>query len=146
MLRSSRPKPRTLLASHAMHGQREGARILLWRSPGGKVPSPDLSPSLHWPWSRLSGQAYVCACECVRLCGGAGRGIRTLRERKIMWWRGLDNKGFLLATNSLQLQKYQKGRPGRAGDQFLPTLHRPAEWGLAWPLGGGRGDLPRINI
>lgn len=30
-----------------------------------------------------------------------------------MWWRGLDNKGFLLATNSLQLQKYQRG--GQAG-------------------------------
>lgn len=52
-----------------------------------------------------------------------------------MWWRGLDNKGFLLVTNSLQLQKYQRrGQAGR-GLRFLPTPHRPAEWGPAWPLG-----------
>lgn len=37
-----------------------------------------------------------------------------------------------------------EARPGW-GLPFLPTPHRPAEWGRAWPLGGGRGDRPRVN-
>lgn len=36
-----------------------------------------------------------------------------------MWWRGLDNKGFLLATNSLQLQKYQRGGQAALGTLVL---------------------------
>lgn len=36
-------------------------------------------------------------------------------------------------------------RPDR-GPLFLPSPHRPAERGLAWPSGGGRGDQPRVNI
>ena len=43
--------------------------------------------------------------------------------------------------------KNTKGEPrlGR-GLLFLPSPHRPAERRLAWPLGGGRGDQPRVNI
>lgn len=64
-----------------------------------------------------------------------------------MWWRGLDNKGFLLLQLIVSSCKNTKGeaRPGW-GLQFLPTPHRPAEWGPAWPLGGGRGDQPRVNV
>lgn len=36
-------------------------------------------------------------------------------------------------------------RPDR-GLLFLPSPHRPAEPGLAWPSGGGRGDRPRVNV
>lgn len=48
--------------------------------PGREVPCPNLSPSLQT--GLVVGVAkWMCACECVRVYGGAGRGIWTLRGK-----------------------------------------------------------------
>lgn len=86
----------------------------------------------------------MCACECV--WWGGQRNLDFRREENNVAEGGWITKDFNLQL-IVSSCKNTKGeaRPGW-GLQFLPIPHRPAEWGPAWPLGGGRGDQPRVNI
>lgn len=89
-------------------------------------------------------------CVCMRMCAyvwwGGQRNLDFREEENNVVEGGWITKDFCLQLIVSSCKNTRgEAKPGW-GLQFLPTPHRPAEWGPAWLWGGGRGDRPRVNI